>query len=285
MFFGLDSTLMTYVFGAAMSAMAVAAYYMTKKGAPSLGLSQADLQHVAKGIIKGTLHDDDLDNILQCISDPKQIVDDFEFAIANFSKKDMEMTDVMASLTKIGMSVKKLADAAKECDNEITKRELQILQKMIGKFQDPKTFAYEMGTNIVINGVDIYREMSAAYTNYLAKEYESFGRDIGVSLALIFIGASDAAKMNPGAAKVMESMAGMELYPQITDSMYKSEDNTQWLEYLGRIADEDEPHLPNYNVMLANLAQNPQPAVVLDADSYMQLINLMSKQNQNGYLY
>jgi hypothetical protein len=222
---------MTYVFGAAMSAMAVAAYYMTKKGAPSLGLTQEDLQSVAKGIIKGTLHDDDLDNIMQCVSDPKQIVDDFEYAIANFSKKDMEMTDVMASLTKIGMSVKKLADAAKECDNDITKRELQILQKMIGRFSDPKTFAYEMGANIVINGVDIYREMSAAYTNYLGKDYESFGRDIGVSLALIFIGASEAAKANPGAAKVMESMAQMETYPSITDS-YNSADNKKWIAYL-----------------------------------------------------
>ena len=283
MFFGLDQTLMTYVFGAAMSAMAVAAYYMTKKGAPSLGLTQEDLQSVAKGIIKGTLHDDDLSNIMQCISDPKQVVDDFEFAISNFSKKDMEMTDVMASLTKIGMSVKKLAAAAKECDNEVTKREFEILQKMVSRFSDPKTFAYEMGTNIVINGVDIYREMSAAYTNYLGKDYESFGRDIGVSLALIFIGASDAAKANPGAAKVMESMAQMETYPSITDS-YNNKDNTKWLQYLGQIADEDEP-LQDYNVMLANLAYNGAPTIVMDKNQYVQLINLMSKQNQNGYLY
>lgn len=284
MFFGLDQTLMTYVFGAAMSAMAVASYYMTKKGAPSLGLTQDDLQSVAKGIIKGTLHDNDLDNIMQCISDPKQVVDDFEFAISNFSKKDMEMTDVMASLTKIGMSVKKLSDAAKECDNEMTKRELEILQKMVGRFSDPKTFAYEMGTNIVINGVDIYREMSAAYTNYLGKDYESFGRDIGVSLALIFIGASDAAKANPGAAKVMESMAQMETFPSITDS-YNNKDNTKWLQYLGSIADEDEP-LANYNVMLANMAYNGhQPTMVMDKNQYVQLINMMSKQNQNGYLY
>lgn len=284
MFFGLDSTLMTYVFGAAMSAMAVAGYYMTRKGAPSLGLAQADLQAVAKGIIKGTLHDDDLNNILQCVADPKQVVDDFEFAIANFSKKDMEMTDVMASLTKIGMSVKKLAEAAKECDNEMTKRELEILQKMVGKFADPKTFAYEMGANIVVNGVDIYREMSAAYTSYLAKDYESFGRDIGVSLALIFIGASDAAKANPGAAKVMESMASMELHPSLTDDMYKSADNTKWLEYLAQIAAEDEP-VPNYNIMLANMAYNPQPVLAVDVNQYVQLLNLMSKQNQNGYLY
>jgi len=102
---------------------------------------------------------------------------------------------------------------------------------MIGRFSDPKTFAYEMGANIVINGVDIYREMSAAYTNYLGKDYESFGRDIGVSLALIFIGASEAAKANPGAAKVMESMAQMETYPSITDS-YNSADNKKWIAYL-----------------------------------------------------
>lgn len=207
---------MTYVFGAAMSAMAIAAYYMTKKGAPSLGLTQPDLQMIAKGIIKGTLHDDDLDNIMQCIDDPQRIVEDFEAAIATFGKENVEMTDVMSSLTKIGMSVKKLSDAAKDCDNEITKKELDILTKMVGKFSNPKEFAYEMGANIMVNGVDIYREMSAAYTNYLAKEYESFGRDIGVSLALIFIGASEAAKANPGAAKVMESMAEMELYPEIT---------------------------------------------------------------------
>ena len=43
MLFGLDTTLITYVFGAAMSAMAIASYYMTKKGVPSLNLSQQDL--------------------------------------------------------------------------------------------------------------------------------------------------------------------------------------------------------------------------------------------------
>lgn len=204
------------------------------------------------------------------------------------------MTDVMSSLTKIGMAVKKLTDAAKECDNEITKRELEIVQKMVGRFSDPKTFAYEMGTNIVVNGVDIYREMSAAYTSYLAKEYESFGRDIGVSLALIFIGASDAAKANPGAAKVMESMAEMELYPEITGDMYTSRDNKKWVEYLGKIADEDDQEIrlvnlastvPNYNNMLVNLGSAPQQAIVMDVNQYVQLINLMSNQNQNAYLY
>ena len=120
MLFGLDSTLITYVFGAAMSAMAIASYYMTKKGVPTLGLSQPDLQLIAKGIIKGTLHDDDLDNIMECIGNPEEVVSDFEAAISSFAKKDIDMSDVMLSMTKIGMSVKKLTEAARKCDNSMT---------------------------------------------------------------------------------------------------------------------------------------------------------------------
>lgn len=45
--------------------------------------------------------------------------------------------------------------------------------------------------------MDIYRELSAAYTNYLGEQYEEFGRDIGVSLALIFIGSNSGANLDP----------------------------------------------------------------------------------------
>merc|ERR1711912_163031 len=96
-----------------------------------------------------------------------------------------------------------LVEAIRQCDNDVTARELKIMMKMLENFKNPKEMAYKIGSNIIVNGVDIYREMSAAYTNYMAKDFESFGRDIGVSLALIFIGASEAAKANPGAAKVM----------------------------------------------------------------------------------
>jgi hypothetical protein len=45
---------------------------------------------------------------------------------------------------------------------------------------------------MVVNGVEIYREMSAAYTNYNDKKFEGFGRDIGIAMALVFIGAGDS---------------------------------------------------------------------------------------------
>jgi hypothetical protein len=74
--------------------------------------------------MKGTLHTDDLDNIMQCITDPKEIVDDFESAIAAFSADKMDMSQVMGSLQSISLSVKKLVDATKSCNNEHTTQEL-----------------------------------------------------------------------------------------------------------------------------------------------------------------
>ena len=62
---------------------------------------------------------------------------------------------------------------------------------MLVAFKDPKSLAINAGKNLVLNGVEIYHEMSAAYTNYKVGEYEGFGRDIGVALALTFIGACD----------------------------------------------------------------------------------------------
>lgn len=234
--------------------------------------------------MKGTLHDDDLDNIMQCMADPEDVVGSIERAVADFGKKDMEIADVMTALTRLGTSFHKLVNAIKSCDNEVTAREVKILVKMVESFKEPKELAYKIGGNIAVNGVDIYREMSAAYTNYMAKEYEAFGKDVGISLALIFIGASNAARVNPGAAKVMESMAEMSLYPQLSEQVYQDNDNTRYVDFLEQIANSDDPTtVPDYNVQLVNLAQL-QP-VRLDQDAYVSLLNLLSQQQQNAYLY
>ena len=57
----------------------------------------------------------------------------------------------------------------------------------------------------MVNGIDIYKELSAAYTSYYAKEYEAFGKDVGIAVALTFIGSvqpkGDLRNSIMGAAK------------------------------------------------------------------------------------
>ena len=52
-----------------------------------------------------------------------------------------------------------------------------------------------------LNGVDIYDELRAAFVNYHGRDFEAFGRDIGVLLAHVYIGANDVALLNPEATE------------------------------------------------------------------------------------
>ena len=79
-------------------------------------------------------------------------------------------------------------------------------------------------------------------------------------------------------------MAEMELYPQLTAQVYEDKDNTKYVDFLAQIAASDDPTtVPDYNLQLVKLARL-QP-VRLNQDTYVSLLNLMSQQQQNAYLY
>lgn len=90
MFLGLDPQTLYYLgySGVALITMG-AAYWSTKKGIPRLDLSQEDLQLIAKGALIGSLHQENLDNIMQCVSDPAATMKEIEEAVANFETTDM----------------------------------------------------------------------------------------------------------------------------------------------------------------------------------------------------
>jgi len=79
--FGLDHTTMTFIFSAALAAMTSTAYYLTRQGIPQMNLKSEDLQKIAKGVMKGTLHTEHLDNILGCVTHPDDIISAFEVSV------------------------------------------------------------------------------------------------------------------------------------------------------------------------------------------------------------
>ena len=111
---------------------------------------------------------------------------------------------------------------------------MQILGEMYEGFKHPKALAQRAGENIIVNGVEIYKEMSAAYTNYQAKEFEGFGRDIGVAMSLVFIGAGESHASN-GARQSAMKLVEAQLYPD-----NDLEDNTKYIAFLDIILTERE---------------------------------------------
>lgn len=58
-------------------------------------------------------------------------------------------------------------------------------------FTDPKAFAFHIGKDILVNGVDIYNDIENADSNWEHEKYEQFGENIGDALAKIIVGAQD----------------------------------------------------------------------------------------------
>jgi len=181
--------------------------------------------------MKGALHSEDFDHFLACVEDPKDVMTKLEEAVKEF--QDESVTGVSTALFKIGDAVSTVAKGIKDCDKDVSAREMQILGEMYDGFKHPKALAQRAGENIIVNGVEIYKEMSAAYTNYQAKEFEGFGRDIGIAMALVFIGAGESHASN-GARQSAMKLVEAQLYPE--DDAYG--DNSQYIAFLDTIMTE-----------------------------------------------
>jgi len=110
-----------------------------------LNLKHEDLQKIAKGVMKGTLHTEHLENILGCVTHPDDIVKALEQSVQLLGKEDLQMMDIMSSVTTMGATFNKIAASAKACDNDVTKREFEILGKMTEGFKNPKELTFKIG--------------------------------------------------------------------------------------------------------------------------------------------
>ena len=162
-------------------------YYSRKYGISALDLKPEDCQLIAKGMVKGALHETHLDDIMKCIDDPDKIVENIKSSVDHLQQQTRN--DTITGILELGIAFGDISRGIMFCDPTITKREIEIITRMITNFTNPASLALLARENLWVNGISIYREMTAAYTNYIEKEYEGFGRDIGVALALIFVGS------------------------------------------------------------------------------------------------
>ena len=139
----------------------------------------------------------------------------------------------------------------------------------------------------MLNGVEIYHEMSAAYTNYNVGEYEGFGRDVGVALALIFIGACNEDECE-APKQAMKSMIQEQLYPT-----GKGDDNSAYVAYLSQIlADREEAekeaaeHQNDTEDDIIAPIPDEDGDVFYDAKDHVELDNLIQLDgSENLFLY
>jgi hypothetical protein len=96
--------------------------------------------------------------------------------------------------------VKEVADLLKTVkagmsDCSHIKADWEKLEEMAAIFENPTSFAYHVGKDLLINGVDIFNEIKSAVDDYEAGQWSDFGFQVGEAAAKIIIGEESKAQL------------------------------------------------------------------------------------------
>ena len=145
--------------------------------------SLVDFEQFSIGLLKGTI-ETAVPDLMTCINDAETLVQDVEVAYGDFKKETFD--GVKDGIEEIGTIVKAVATDINDCKTGIAA--IETLVHIAEGVSSPWSFAYHVGKDLLLNGVDIYNDIDNAIKEYEASNYEGFGENVGKALASVFVG-------------------------------------------------------------------------------------------------
>lgn len=151
------------------------------------GLSKVEVIKIIEGMLMGALKAESFGDLASCITDVDEAVVDINKAIQDFRSEDS--TGVKSGLSDLEGAIIEIAKAVKDCSD--IKNDWEKMVEMATAFSNPMSYAYHVGKDLLVNGVDIYNDITDAMRNWEDASYESFGENVGDALAKLLIGEED----------------------------------------------------------------------------------------------
>lgn len=122
-----------------------------------------------------------------CITDSEAIADDIYTAITDFEQETFQ--DIQEGLESLGAAVGLIPSVVGNCKH-ITS-DLQKLISMAEILANPISLVYNVGKNLILNGVEIYGDIDKSVEFYKNGDYFNFGKEIGITLDEIILKSSN----------------------------------------------------------------------------------------------
>ena len=122
-------------------------------------------------------------NLKQCASDVYEVYDDLDMAIKDIEEKSVD--GVKNGIKLIGESLTEISTAITDCQGAIA--DVENILNTLKQFKTPESFAFHVGKNLLVNGVDILHEVEAAVDDWKAQSYRDAGVQIGTALNQLLI--------------------------------------------------------------------------------------------------
>lgn len=146
-------------------------------------LSHTEIEQFTIGLIDGAIGTE-VPDVMTCIGDVETLTSNVETVYADFKKETF--TGVKDGIEMIGTIVDSITTDLQTCEASVTG--IENLIEMASHFKSPWSFAYHVGKDLLVNGVEIYHDIDGAVTAYEASDYHTFGEDVGGALNAVFIG-------------------------------------------------------------------------------------------------
>jgi hypothetical protein len=94
-----------------------------------------------------------------------------------------------SGLVDLGHAMEDLSSILGDCQ-EVTQL-WSTINTWAHTFTNPISFAMHVGTDILVNGSDIYNDIEGAISTWENQDFEKFGEDVGDAMAKIIVGMDD----------------------------------------------------------------------------------------------
>jgi hypothetical protein len=166
-----------------MRTVALAAFV----AATQASLTKLEMAQLANGVIEG-FFGTGFGDISTCIQDVEQTASDVQVAVADI--KAGGLSNIIAALKELGVVEGDIKTALSDC-KQISSDDWKKIDDAVNEMNSPISFAYHIGKDLLVNGSDIYAEITDASTQWDNKNYEAFGEDVGEAFKAVLLGKQD----------------------------------------------------------------------------------------------
>merc|ERR1712151_776969 len=138
--------------------------------------SEANAEEFITGFLEGAIGG--VDFPLKCLRDVKRLVNEVETTVSDF-----EGHKYVAGIQEVATIAGELGSDLQDCTSAEQEAQ-QDAQHLIDLFNQESGWevAFEIGKNVLVNGVDVYHQITGAMDDYSNSNWESFGTHIGAIL-------------------------------------------------------------------------------------------------------
>jgi len=154
--------------------------------------NKTDLIEFARGFLIGISNASIFDNLKACIADSEEIYTDIDNGVADIRTRNPD--EVKQGIALLGQAAQIVPNAAQLC--QVSEVDMDKLFQLIESFKSPQSFIYYVGKSLLINHVEVKKEVEGAVNAYIAKNYTDLGFWVGKAMDTILLNEKIAVRDN-----------------------------------------------------------------------------------------